>query len=302
MELKEQLEALKNDLSTGFETKSKLDIQTAIEAFETKANASSLEVKTAFEKEIEAIKADFQTKSKLQQDHLDALDIRLKQANGQAPKEVKTFNQIIAEHTKVQAVRLFGETASDGLIRNKFNFTLLGNILDGLSVHRIIHQLVEIPQNLVIFAQHPFVAVVSDVRLKVCTCRTAEAALNLDGLQTAVEVKSQVRDLHNVFPLRYEPADELAAVQGGCAEVLGTELVLLFAWHYGLDGHCLRRERIISVAVVQLRRVVQVHFEIELLFMLIKPPIAEGLVLECRKCLSAFIIAYLCILTVRQHL
>lgn len=103
MELKEQLEALKNDLSNNFETKSKLDIQNAISEFETKANASSLEVKVAFEKEVEALKADFQTKSKLQQDHLDKLDIRLKQAQGDKKYETKTFNQILGEVIKDNA-------------------------------------------------------------------------------------------------------------------------------------------------------------------------------------------------------
>ena len=69
-------------------------------------------------------------------------------------------------------MRLFKETASDGLIRHKFNFTSLSNILNGFSVHRMIHQLVKIPQNLVIFAQLSLVCVVSNLRLKVCTCRT----------------------------------------------------------------------------------------------------------------------------------
>ena len=104
MELKEQLEALKNDLSTGFETKSKLDIQTALEEFEKKSKeVVEKDMKAFFEKEAEALKADFQTKSKLQQDHLDALDIRLKQAKGETSHEVKTFNQIIAEVIKENA-------------------------------------------------------------------------------------------------------------------------------------------------------------------------------------------------------
>lgn len=103
MELKEQLEALKNDLSTGFETKSKLDIQNAIEAFETKAKASQLEVKGKFDTEIEAVKADFQTKSVAMQEHLDKLDIRLKQAQGEKKIETKTFNQILANVIKENA-------------------------------------------------------------------------------------------------------------------------------------------------------------------------------------------------------
>lgn len=103
MDLKEQLEGLKNDLTNNFDTKSKLDIQTAIDAFETKVKAENDAVKKQFEKDVEDLKADFQNKSKLQQDHLDALDIRLKQAKGQAPAEVKTFNQIIAEVIKENA-------------------------------------------------------------------------------------------------------------------------------------------------------------------------------------------------------
>ena len=101
-------------------------------------------------------------------------------------------DQIIAEHSEVHAVRLFGETANDGSIGNKFNFILIGNILDGLSVHRIIHQLVEILQKLVVFAHLLLVGVVSNVRIKICTWRTIDAEMNLDELQTTVEVKSQV--------------------------------------------------------------------------------------------------------------
>lgn len=103
MTIEEQLLELKNDLTKNFDTKSKLDIQTAIESVDTQVKADKDALKGEFDKEIEAIKADFQTKSKLQQDHLDKLDIRLKQAQGNAPLEVKTFNQIIAEVIKENA-------------------------------------------------------------------------------------------------------------------------------------------------------------------------------------------------------
>ena len=53
-------------------------------------------------------------------------------------------DQIITENSKIPAVWLFGKTASDGLIRNKINFLPLSNIFDGLSVQRIIYQLLEI--------------------------------------------------------------------------------------------------------------------------------------------------------------
>lgn len=116
MELKEQLEGLKNDLMNNFETKSKVDIQAAIDAFEIKANASSLEVKKSFEKDIEDLKADFQTKSKLQQDHLDALDIRLKQAQSGQKTEIKTFNQVLAEVIKENAEAIQGHRQGETLV------------------------------------------------------------------------------------------------------------------------------------------------------------------------------------------
>lgn len=115
MDLKEQLEGLKNDLTNNFDTKSKLDIQTAIDAFETKVKAENDAVKKQFEKDVEDLKADFQTKSKLQQDHLDALDIRIKQAKGESSHEVKTFNQILAETIKENAEAIQGFRKGDDL-------------------------------------------------------------------------------------------------------------------------------------------------------------------------------------------
>lgn len=102
MDLKEQLEGLKNDLMANFETKSKVDIQNAISEFEEKS-------KGAFAEELKAIKDDFQAKSKEQQDHLDALDIRLQKAKGEAPDQVKTFNQVLGETIKenIQAIQEF---------------------------------------------------------------------------------------------------------------------------------------------------------------------------------------------------
>jgi len=94
--IEKELEGLKNDILKNFETKSKVDIQAAIDAFETKSNGS-------FKAEVDAIKADFQEKSKGMQDHLDKLDIRLKQADAKQPLQVKTFNQVLAETIKENA-------------------------------------------------------------------------------------------------------------------------------------------------------------------------------------------------------
>lgn len=95
-QLKQELEALKNDLATSFETKSKVDIQAAISEFESKS-------KGVYEAEIKAIKDEFQAKSAEMQKHLDALDVRLQSADGKVKGEVKTFNQILGETIKENA-------------------------------------------------------------------------------------------------------------------------------------------------------------------------------------------------------
>ncbi len=116
MDLKEQLDGLKKDLETGFETKSKLDIQNAIDAFETKAKESQLEVKGKFDKDIETLKEDFQTKSLAMQDHLDKMDIRLKQANGEKKLETKSFNQILGDTIKENAEAIQNFKKGDNLV------------------------------------------------------------------------------------------------------------------------------------------------------------------------------------------
>ena len=115
MDLKQELEGLKLDLTANFETKSKLDIQNAIDAFEVKAKAQEAKSKESFDLEIKALKDDFQAKSKLQQDHLDALDIRLKQAKGEQKLETKTFNQILGEAIKENAEAIQSHKQGDNL-------------------------------------------------------------------------------------------------------------------------------------------------------------------------------------------
>lgn len=115
MDLKQELEGLKLDLTANFETKSKLDIQNAIDAFEVKAKAQETKSKESFDSEIKALKDDFQAKSKLQQDHLDALDIRLKQAKGDQKLETKTFNQILGEAIKENAEAIQSHKQGDNL-------------------------------------------------------------------------------------------------------------------------------------------------------------------------------------------
>lgn len=93
LDIKSELEALKKDLTEKFEAKSKVDLQNAIEEVETKYKGQSEKIDT----EIEALKDDFQKRSLAMQDHLDKLDIRLKQAGGEKNFETKTFNEYLAE-------------------------------------------------------------------------------------------------------------------------------------------------------------------------------------------------------------
>ena len=115
MDLKQELEGLKLDLTANFETKSKLDIQNAIDAFEVKAKAQETKSKESFDLEIKALKDDFQAKSKTQQEHLDALDVRLKQAKGVQKLETKTFNQILGEAIKENAEAIQAHKQGDNL-------------------------------------------------------------------------------------------------------------------------------------------------------------------------------------------
>lgn len=108
-DLKVQLEALKNDLQNNFETKSKVDIQAAINEFEKKS-------KGVYDLEIKGIKDEFETKSVAMQKHLDALDIRLQQANAKQPLEVKTFNQILGETIKENAEAIQNFKQGDNLV------------------------------------------------------------------------------------------------------------------------------------------------------------------------------------------
>lgn len=98
-DLKQELEGLKKDLLTNFETKSKVDIQAAIDAFEVKS-------KGVYDAEVSALKAEFETKSKAMQEHLDKLDVRVTEADKAKPMETKTFNQILGEVIKENAEKI----------------------------------------------------------------------------------------------------------------------------------------------------------------------------------------------------
>lgn len=110
-EIVKELEGIKSDLSAKFEAKSKVDLQEAIEQVETKYKGQSEKIDTA----IEALKEEFQKKSLAMQDHLDKLDIRLKQANGDKNLETKTFNEYLADviMENKEAIQNFKKNAPD---------------------------------------------------------------------------------------------------------------------------------------------------------------------------------------------
>lgn len=109
MDLKEQLEGLKNDLAQNFEAKSKVDIQAAIAEFEEKS-------KGAYEAELKEIKEDFAKKSLEFQEHLDALDVRLQKAKKGGNLETKTFNQVLDETIRENAEKIQNFRKGDELV------------------------------------------------------------------------------------------------------------------------------------------------------------------------------------------
>ncbi len=116
LDIKTELEGLKKDLTEKFEAKSKIDLQNAIEEVETKYKGQSEKIDT----EIEAIKADFQTKSLAMQYHLDKLDIRLKQANGDKDLETKTFNELLADVINENAEAIKNHKKNSGDLAMEF--------------------------------------------------------------------------------------------------------------------------------------------------------------------------------------
>ena len=103
--------------------------------------------------------------------------------------------------------------------------------------------------------------VVCDIRLKVWTGRKADAPMNMNQLHSAIKIEPKEMSVHHVFSLRKERADQLSAEWTRSPEVLGAELVLLFTSDSSLYSHGLRRERVVVIALMELGRVVHIHFE-----------------------------------------
>ena len=81
---------------------------------------------------------------------------------------------------------------------------------------------------------------------------------------SAVQVEAKQLPEHHAVLLREssgERRDQLPAERTGGSEVLGAQVVLLYASYLGLDGHNLRGERIIIITIVKLSWILQVHLE-----------------------------------------
>lgn len=98
MELKEQLELL----STKLEGKTKDEIKTAFEGFvienEKAINDASEKTKTDLLEEIKTLKDSAEAKAKETQDHLDALDVRMKGIKNVGSKTVDVLNELITKN------------------------------------------------------------------------------------------------------------------------------------------------------------------------------------------------------------
>lgn len=145
-DLKKELETLKVDLSENFEKKSKLDIQNAIEEFEKKS-------KGLYELEIKSVREDFEAKSKAMQDHLDKLDVRLKEARKGEKLEVKTFNQNLAE-TIAEFADQIQERKSKGSPELKMEMKAVGDMSIAANfpgatpfIQEVRNSLIETPYN-----------------------------------------------------------------------------------------------------------------------------------------------------------
>ena len=125
--------------------------------------------------------------------------------------------------------------------------------------------------------------------------------MHLNELHPAVEGEQEEMAVNDVFLLMKERAHELATEKTGSSKVLGAELVLLLTRDFCVDIHCLRRERVVIVALMQLGRVVQVDFE-DVMLLLIITPISGSLVLEVRKGITAIVVAHPLVRVIRPRL
>lgn len=145
-DLKKELEGLKTDIMQNFEQKSKTDIQSAIDAFETKS-------KGVYDLEVKNLQAEFEKKSDAMQAHLDKLDLKINAPGRTEGKlEVKSFNDILAETIEANADAI--RTSKKGMAELNFEMKAVGDMSIGANfpgatpfVQEVRNPMIETPYN-----------------------------------------------------------------------------------------------------------------------------------------------------------
>ena len=175
-------------------------------------------------------------------------------------------NQLTIKHAKVDAVRLFGQFPRILHVAQQSDVCAPRHVHNRLPVRRVVHQLVERLLHIVACELLTLLRVVRDVPSDVGRRVEADRAVDFHEPHSSVQVEPEQLPEHYVVFLRNERADQFTAERTRSSEVLGTQVVLLFAGDFGIDCHHLRGEWIIFVSVVQLWWVLQVHLEDKTLF------------------------------------
>ena len=154
------------------------------------------------------------------------------------------------EYVKVNTVRLFCKPPRLLHIIEQTNVGLPRHVFDCLLVGRIVHKLVESLLDIVMLIFLAFRCVICDVACNIWRRFKVDRSVQFYQPHSAIEVEPKQLPYHNVVHLWVERPNQFPVVRAGGAEVLGTQVVLLLAGDLRLDGHHLRGERIVVVALV----------------------------------------------------
>ena len=111
-----------------------------------------------------------------------------------------------------------------------------------------------------------FRGVVCNVACNIWQRFKADRPVQFHQPNSAIEIEEKLLTYNHVVFSHEERADKFPAVRARNAKVLGATIVLLLTGDLRVDGHNLLSKRIVIVALVQLRRVLQVHLENETCF------------------------------------
>lgn len=103
--------------------------------------------------------------------------------------------------------------------------------------------------------------VVIDVRRKVGSRGKLNSPIDFDKLKTALQVEINEISENDVVTLWQKKADHIAAIGRGGTKVLCAQLNLFLAANKLLNCHCLRRKRIVVVAIMEIRWVLEDDLE-----------------------------------------